>query len=71
MLDSVFDAFASKSPLTVIARGMMERAFNSEKLNEWFEKTAEVQYTRQLLFSSVFEIMSQVVSGHSRQRRDS
>jgi hypothetical protein len=64
MLDSVFDAFASKSPLTVIARGMMERAFNSEKLNEWFEKTAEVQYTRQLLFSSVFEIMSQVVSGH-------
>jgi hypothetical protein len=33
MLDSVFDAFVTKSPVTVMARGMMERAFNSEKLN--------------------------------------
>jgi len=64
MLDSVFDAFARKSPVTVMARGMMERAFNPEQLNVWFENTAEVQYTRQLLFSSVFDIMSQVVCGH-------
>ncbi len=64
MLDSVFDAFARKSPVTVMARGMMERVFNPEQLNEWFEETAEVQYTRQLLFSSVFDIMSQVACGH-------
>ncbi len=64
MLDSVFDSFVRKSPLTVMARGMMERALNPDQLNEWFENTAEVQYTRDLLFSSVFDIMSQVVCGH-------
>jgi IS4 transposase len=64
VLDSVFDAFVRKSPETVMARGMMERAFNPEQLDHWFESTAEVQYTRDLLFSSVFNIMSQVVFGH-------
>jgi hypothetical protein len=64
MLDSVFDAFARKSPVTVMARAMMERAFNPDQLNQWFENTAEVQYTRQLLFSSVFDIMTQVACGH-------
>jgi len=64
MLDSVFDAFACKSPVTVMARAMMERAFNPEQLNDWFKNTAEVQYTRNLLFSSVFDIMIQVVCGH-------
>jgi hypothetical protein len=64
MMDSVFDAFVKKSPITVMARGMMERVLNPEQLNAWFDNTAEVQYTRQLLFSSVFDIMSQVVCGH-------
>jgi len=64
MLDSVFDAFARKTPVTVMARGMMERTFNPAQLDEWFENTAEVQYTGRLLFSSVFAIMSQVVCGH-------
>jgi len=35
-------------------------------LNEWFENTADKQYTRDLLFSSVFDIMSQVVLGSHR-----
>jgi IS4 transposase len=36
---------------------------NREQLDDWFDKTAEDQYTRDLLFSSVFEIMSEVVCG--------
>jgi hypothetical protein len=63
MLNSIFDRFAQKSPLTVIARGMMERALYPEKLDQWFDVTAKKQYTKDLLFSSVFDIMSQVVSG--------
>jgi hypothetical protein len=63
MMDPVFDAFVRKSPITVMARGMMERAFNPEQLDKWFANIAEVQYTRHLLFSSVFDIMSQVVCG--------
>ena len=42
---------------------MIERMLNPVQLDQWFEKTAEVQYTKDLLFSSVFEIMTQVVSG--------
>jgi hypothetical protein len=71
MIDSVFDAFVKQSPITVMARGMMERVLNPERLDELFDQTAEVQYTRNLLFSSVFNIMSRVVCGHHRSVNDS
>jgi hypothetical protein len=66
-LNPVFERFVEKTPISVMARGTMERVLNPEQLNEWFDKTARNQYTRELLFSSVFEIMSQVVldSHHS------
>jgi hypothetical protein len=63
MLSSVFKPFVEKSPLPVMARGMMERVLSPEQLDQWFNKTAECQYTKDLLFSSVFDIMSHVVSG--------
>lgn len=63
MFDSIFDRFAKKSPVCVMARGLMERVLNSEQLDKWFEQTAEVQYTRDLLFSTVFDIMGDVVLG--------
>ncbi|MEE9189370.1 MAG: IS4 family transposase [Candidatus Neomarinimicrobiota bacterium] len=66
MLSPIFERFVDKSPISVMARGMMERALNPEQLDLWFEKTADSQYTRDLLFSSVFDIMSQVVSGSQK-----
>ena len=63
MLNPIFERFAQKSPLTVIARGMMERVLNPEQLDQWFNNTAKAQYTKDLLFSSVFDLMSQVVCG--------
>ena len=60
-LNPVFERFVEKSPISVMARGTMERVLNPEQLNEWFDNTAQDQYTRELLFSSVFDIMSQVV----------
>jgi len=63
MLSAIFEPFEKKSPVSVMARAMTERAFNAEQIDQWFEATAEKQYTRNLLFSSVFGIMSQVVSG--------
>ena len=66
MLSPIFDRFIEESPISVMARGMMERALNPEQLDLWFDKTAEAQYTRELLFSSVFKIMSQVVSGSQK-----
>ncbi len=63
MLNPIFEKFAEETPVSVMARGMMERVLNPEQLDEWFENTAEEQYTKDLLFSSVFDIMTQVVSG--------
>jgi hypothetical protein len=63
MLAPVFDRFARKSPISVMARGIVERILNPEQLDEWFDRTARRQYTETLLFSTVFEIMSTVVNG--------
>jgi len=63
MLHAVFERFVKKSPISVMARSLIERVFHPEFLDTWFANTAEKQYTRALLFSSVFEIMSMVVCG--------
>ncbi len=63
MLHPVFDQFVKKSPISVMARGMMERVLDPQQLDKWFAMTADQQYTRELLFSTVFDIMSQVVRG--------
>jgi len=63
MLNPVFDQFVKKSPISVMARGMVERVLDPQQLDKWFETTADQQYTRELLFSTVFDIMSQVVRG--------
>ena len=62
MLNPVFDQFAKKSPITVMARGMMERVLNPQQLDEWFARIADQQYTRDLLFSSVFAFCVALVS---------
>ena len=51
-----------ETPVPVMARALIERVFNPETLDKWFEETAENQYTKDLLFSSVFDMMSLVVS---------
>ena len=61
MLSPVFDRFVDVSPISVMARSTMERVLNPEQLDAWFDRTAKEQYTKDLLFSSVFDIMSQVV----------
>lgn len=63
MKNSTFEKFVKKSPISVMARGMMERVLNPSQLDEWFNATAEQQYTKELMFSTVFDIMSQVVNG--------
>ena len=52
MLNPIFEKFVKKSPVSVIARGMMERLLNPEQLDQWFDETAKAQYTKDLLFSS-------------------
>jgi IS4 transposase len=63
MLGKVFQRFVEKSPVAVMVGSVLERVLNPELLNELFDCTAERQYTRDLLFSTVFDLMSQVVCG--------
>ncbi len=44
-----------------MARAMIERVLHAERFDTCFDMATENQYTRDLLFSTVFELMSQVV----------
>ena len=61
MLGKVFDRFVEKSPISVMVRGPLERVLGAEQLDAWFARTAQKQYTRTLLFSTVYDVLSQVV----------
>ena len=50
-LGKVFEPFIEQRPICVMARGVLENLFNAEKIDALFARTAEVQYTRELLFS--------------------
>ncbi len=63
MLSKLFDRFVKESPVTVMTRGLLERLLNPGQLDAWFERTAEKQYTRELLFSTVVDLLMQVVCG--------
>lgn len=60
-LSPVLSRFAERTPLPVLARAVLARCLNPQELDAWFKQVAEAQYTRQLLFSTLFELMSQVV----------
>jgi IS4 transposase len=61
MLGEVFQRFVEKSPIAVMVRGVLERVLGAEALDAWYEQTAQKQYTRALLFSTIYELMSAVV----------
>lgn len=63
LLPDVFERFTERSPLSVMAQGAIEYALSESELDQVFEDNAEGQYTRELLFSSVFDLMSVVVTG--------
>ena len=63
MINAIFSQFVEATPITVMVRGIMERIFQPSALNELFETHAVKQYTRELLFSNIVNLMSLVVSG--------
>lgn len=64
MLGQVFQRFVQQSPLSVMVRGTLERVLGAEQLDWFYERTAQNQYTRELLFSTVYDLMSDVVFRH-------
>jgi Transposase DDE domain len=61
MLPAAFEPFVNHAPFCVMARATLESLFCRERLDELFRVTAQKQYTRELLFSQVVELMAAVV----------
>jgi hypothetical protein len=55
MLDEVFERFAARSPITVMAHLGLERVLEPSWLDEVLEEYRERQYERELLFSTPWE----------------
>ena len=63
MFPAAFLPFVEKRPISVMARAIVERFFEPEHLNTLFRQAAVEQYERNLLFSSVVDLMQGVVLG--------
>jgi hypothetical protein len=63
VLGPVCDRFVAHSPISVMARAALERALCPQQLDALFERCAEQQYTRDLLFSTTVDLLSAVVGG--------
>ena len=61
MFSEILQRFMEKSPIPVMVQVLLERVLSAEKLDRLFERATDVQYTRTLLFSSIFELMNLVV----------
>jgi hypothetical protein len=57
----VFERLTQRGPVSVMARAAMENALSAEAMDVVFGAAAKEQYVRQLLFSSIVNLMSLVV----------
>jgi IS4 transposase len=63
LLDTIFAPFVQERPICVMARAVLERLLDAQRIDDLFAHTAQRQYTRDLLFSSLVQLMSEVVLG--------
>lgn len=63
MLSEIFQPFVKESPISVMVGGLLARVFSPDEIDRLFEANAQRQYTKELLFSTLFDLMSKVVCG--------
>jgi hypothetical protein len=63
ILGEVFERFVAESPLSVMLRVLLEQSLPAQEVDALFEQQAQRQYQRELLFSTVVNLMSLVVCG--------
>jgi hypothetical protein len=62
-LGEVFERFIQQAPISVMFRTLLEHTLDPAEIDRLFEENAEHQYTREILFSSIVELMGAVVCG--------
>lgn len=60
ILREVVERFEKKAPVCVMVRAAMENVLSAERLDAIFEKTADQQKNKKLMFSTVVDIMGLV-----------
>lgn len=63
LLDPIFAPFVKERPICVMARAVLERLLDAPRIDDLFARSAERQYTRELMFSALVQVMSEVVLG--------
>lgn len=66
ILEPIFERFVEESPLSVMARATLENVLPASALDDLFERTAQTGYTRELLFSTLVDLMALVVCGSAK-----
>jgi hypothetical protein len=61
LLDKLFQPFLQETPIAVMARTVLERLLDPQHIDQLFAHTAQRQYTNQLLFSTLVDLMARVV----------
>jgi len=61
--ETLLERFARKNPLAAGLRLVLEQLFASDEINAVFEKHRVLQYTSQILFVTVVQVMLAVVTG--------
>ena len=61
--DPFFKSFVAERPIAVMAQMAIGRLLHSQTVDEIFAKTSEQQYERTMLFSSLTNLMSEIVLG--------
>src|SRR5229473_3583204 len=62
-LGEVFERFIQQAPISVMFRTLLEHALDPAEIDRIFDDNANRQYTREVLFSSIVELMGAVVCG--------
>jgi len=63
LLDTIFAPFIKERPICVMARVVLERLLDAPRIDALCARTAQQQYPRELMFSSLGQLMSEVVLG--------
>ena len=53
LLDTIFAPFVKDRPICVMARAVLERLLDAPRIDDLFARTAQHQYTRELMFSGI------------------
>ena len=61
VLSEVFERFSKESPVCVMVRAALENVVSAERLDDLFARTAVRQRSKELLFSTVADLMGLVV----------